>query len=257
MSRQKKGQPKPFVGHQMTKSDQTAVAVLVGFCCAPFGLPKRLIKREGQIWAMTKAVYGLEPHSGEEFMQAVRRMGRQIRKIEPRQRSVHLAIARAKFAASGLPSDLGTLTRKAEMKMAKAVVLKAKISDKNASSIATRSRKDEFYKSWDWRTLRMQVIKRHGPRCMCCGATPDQTASHGGPVRIVVDHIKPLHTHWHMRLDETNLQILCDECNQGKGAWDHTDWRPEDDAELIDEPMTAIESQLGERFRVVGGTEAG
>lgn len=79
--------------------------------------------------------------------------------------------------------------------------------------------KDAFYRSWDWRTLRMEVLKEFGPECMCCGARA------GNGVVIHVDHIKPLHTHWQLRLERSNLQVLCDACNQGKGAWDTTDYR--------------------------------
>jgi len=83
----------------------------------------------------------------------------------------------------------------------------------------------DFYQSWEWRTIRMQALKEHGATCQCCGATRNDKDMAGQPVRICVDHIKPLATHWDLRLDKNNLQILCDECNQGKGAWDETDWR--------------------------------
>lgn len=85
--------------------------------------------------------------------------------------------------------------------------------------------RDDFYSSWDWRTLRMKVLKRFGRRCMCCGSTPDDTAVSGAKIRLVVDHIKPLANFWQLRLVPSNLQILCDECNMGKGAWDETDHR--------------------------------
>ena len=85
--------------------------------------------------------------------------------------------------------------------------------------------KEAFYKSWDWRTLRMQALKKHGARCQCCGATKNSIDISGNQVRIVVDHIQPLAKRWDLRLDLENLQILCDECNMGKGAWDRTDWR--------------------------------
>jgi hypothetical protein len=100
----------------------------------------------------------------------------------------------------------------------------------NVKEHATRDRREDFYKSWDWRTLRMKIIKRHGKRCQCCGATPSDMDSAGNPVRIVVDHIKPLSKYWQLRLVPSNLQILCDECNQGKGAWDETDHRSPDEA---------------------------
>src|SRR5690606_23540362 len=93
------------------------------------------------------------------------------------------------------------------------------------TSKIAQSTRDKFYKSWEWRTLRMQALKNFGPVCMCCGAKAGDVTVHGGPVRICVDHIKPVYLHWQLRLDPSNLQVLCDECNQGKGAWDETDWR--------------------------------
>ena len=94
-----------------------------------------------------------------------------------------------------------------------------------AGSIVGAEKRKEFYLSWEWRTLRMEVIKEHGARCQCCGAGARDLTVGGTPVRICVDHIKPISKYWHLRLERSNLQILCDECNQGKGAWDETDWR--------------------------------
>lgn len=79
---------------------------------------------------------------------------------------------------------------------------------------------DAFYASFEWRRLRLKVLKKHGRRCLCCGATPDDG------VKIHVDHIKPLRFFWDKRLDFDNLQVLCEVCNHGKGNWDRTDWRP-------------------------------
>jgi 5-methylcytosine-specific restriction endonuclease McrA len=77
-----------------------------------------------------------------------------------------------------------------------------------------------FYKSPEWKRLRYAALARHGRRCLCCGASPATGA------RIVVDHIKPVRTHPHLRLRLSNLQPLCDACNTGKGSRDRTDWRP-------------------------------
>lgn len=77
----------------------------------------------------------------------------------------------------------------------------------------------EFYQTPAWRRLAYQCKKRDGRRCMCCGATPEDG------VRIVSDHIVPIRLRWDLRLDPTNIQTLCDDCNLGKGSLDHTDFR--------------------------------
>jgi 5-methylcytosine-specific restriction endonuclease McrA len=79
---------------------------------------------------------------------------------------------------------------------------------------------DSFLSSFEWRKLRMQVLRHYGPRCMCCGATPADGAM------MNIDHIKPRRTHPHLALAFDNLQVLCNPCNHGKGNWDSTDWRP-------------------------------
>jgi hypothetical protein len=85
----------------------------------------------------------------------------------------------------------------------------------------SQAMKDAFYDSWAWSELRFDTLQCYGRRCMCCGATPETGA------RIVVDHIEPLRYRWSRRLDRENLQVLCDDCNKGKGARDRTDFRPE------------------------------
>ena len=52
-------------------------------------------------------------------------------------------------------------------------------------------------------------------------------------MRIHVDHIKPRKLFPHLALDVNNLQILCHECNHGKGNWDQTDWRDGAAASLL------------------------
>lgn len=78
-----------------------------------------------------------------------------------------------------------------------------------------------FLSSWEWTTLRYQTLKKYGRRCMCCGATPDDG------VKIHVDHVKPRRHYPELALDPGNLQVLCEDCNKGKGAWDETDFRRE------------------------------
>lgn len=78
---------------------------------------------------------------------------------------------------------------------------------------------DSFLSTYEWRKVRMQALKKYGPRCQCCGATPADGAV------MNVDHIKPRKLRPDLALDVANLQVLCHECNHGKGNWDQTDWR--------------------------------
>lgn len=78
-----------------------------------------------------------------------------------------------------------------------------------------------FLFSYEWRKIRYEVILRCGPKCQCCGRAPKDG------IVLNVDHIKPRKTHPELALDIDNLQVLCNECNHGKGNWDRTDWRPE------------------------------
>lgn len=81
---------------------------------------------------------------------------------------------------------------------------------------------DAFLSTYAWRRLRMQALTRYGARCQCCGASPATGAV------MNVDHIKPRRLFPALALDLENLQILCHECNHGKGNWDQTDWREPD-----------------------------
>lgn len=78
---------------------------------------------------------------------------------------------------------------------------------------------DAFLSTFQWRKVRMEALKKYGPRCQCCGATPATGAV------MNVDHIKPRKKWPNLALEVNNLQILCHDCNHGKGNWDNTDWR--------------------------------
>lgn len=91
---------------------------------------------------------------------------------------------------------------------------------KAPAPIRPRSTVDEgFYKTLEWRSLRYLALKNCGGRCMCCGNRP------GDGIVLHVDHIKPRHSHPRLALVLDNLQVLCSDCNIGKGGWDDTDWR--------------------------------
>lgn len=92
------------------------------------------------------------------------------------------------------------------------------VADGAVREFANRGR-DEFLRTFEWRRVRMQVLERDGARCSCCG----RTAADG--VAIHVDHIKNRKSHPHLALDPANLQVLCGDCNHGKGNKFSTDWR--------------------------------
>ncbi len=77
----------------------------------------------------------------------------------------------------------------------------------------------DFLQTFEWRRVRMLALKKYGARCQCCGATPATGAV------MNVDHIKPRKLFPQLALDVNNLQVLCSDCNHGKGNWDMTDWR--------------------------------
>lgn len=206
MSAKKRREPRPFLGHQLTHSDVRTLASLIGYTANLVGLSKRKIKSEEELWGAVEMIYGLRPEPDEPFITALRRITGTIRAKTGMQRKM------ARKAAGVSGTNKGKKPNKAK---------KAKASKPSKES------RESFYKSWEWRELRMVVLKKYGRRCMCCGATPDDVAIDGSPVRIVVDHIKPLSLHWELRLSPNNLQVLCDECNMGKGAWDSTDYRPD------------------------------
>lgn len=78
---------------------------------------------------------------------------------------------------------------------------------------------EDFYHSIEWRALRYQILRERKAICDCCGAT---AASSGRPLHV--DHIKPRSMYPELELDKLNLQILCEDCNLGKGCGDDTDW---------------------------------
>jgi hypothetical protein len=90
---------------------------------------------------------------------------------------------------------------------------------KRQRKAAARAVGDAFLLSYEWRRLRMEVVKERGARCECCGASPRDG------IVINVDHIKPRRKYPELALEKSNLQVLCDVCNHGKGNWDETDWR--------------------------------
>ncbi|HUB48349.1 MAG TPA: HNH endonuclease signature motif containing protein [Acetobacteraceae bacterium] len=80
----------------------------------------------------------------------------------------------------------------------------------------TKDAKAAFRSSIAWRRLRYAALaenaaKNNGTaRCELCGkaGTPDAS--------LHVDHVEAVSKNWARRLDRTNLQVLCEDCNVGK-----------------------------------------
>lgn len=99
---------------------------------------------------------------------------------------------------------------------------------------------DAFLGTYEWRRVRMVALKKYGARCQCCGASPADGAV------MNVDHIKPRKLFPELALDVNNLQILCHECNHGKGNWDMTDWREAHNVSIDHDAMSHIPSIIKE-----------
>ena len=97
---------------------------------------------------------------------------------------------------------------------------KRMIQERGLLSAEVRQREPSFYATRAWKELRYKVLIKNGQRCQCCGASAIQGAS------LHVDHIKPRSFYPELALDESNLQILCGDCNIGKSNKDVTDFRP-------------------------------
>ena len=90
---------------------------------------------------------------------------------------------------------------------------------------------NEFLKTYEWRKIRQEVIIESKQRCSCCGVKPDLN----NEIYLCVDHIFPRKTHPELALVKSNLQVLCNVCNHGKGNWDTTDWREDAQFKITEE----------------------
>lgn len=99
-----------------------------------------------------------------------------------------------------------------------------------------------FYESFEWKRLRFDILRERGRRCECCGADNRQSMIH-------VDHIKPVKKHWNLRLDPTNLQVLCEGCNRGKGSRYETDFREDREKQIRDCQTKTLSQRAAEAER--------
>lgn len=111
-----------------------------------------------------------------------------------------------------------TITTK-EARHAIRVYVCANILVKKKAVRKSQKKWDKFFSSPAWRELRYKVLQRHGRVCQCCFAK----GSTDKPLHV--DHIKPRSKFPELELEESNLQVLCKDCNLGKSNKDDTDFR--------------------------------
>jgi 5-methylcytosine-specific restriction endonuclease McrA len=178
-------------GHPNLRALSRVEASLIGI---PYPLRKN--------WPRNHANVVIPDHVYAELVKVLSQ-SREEKKIE-RAKKEHLKALSWGWVAPLVQSAPATKRRTVRVKPAKQV-----------PSVAT----DSFLRTFEWRKVRMQALKKYGTKCMCCGATPATGAV------MNVDHIKPRKLWPSLALDINNLQILCHDCNHGKGNWDMTDWR--------------------------------
>lgn len=95
---------------------------------------------------------------------------------------------------------------------------------KKKNTVQKKKFSDPFYQSTEWMQLRYEAIAVYGHVCMNC------KSDNGSPH---VDHIKPVRKHPELKLEISNLQVLCRLCNWGKNSWDETDFRTKEQKEKM------------------------
>lgn len=94
-------------------------------------------------------------------------------------------------------------------------ILKVRGIDINKAMRSTKY--DAFYQSTRWRDIRYNALVKNRSensgvnRCSNCGVS-------GKGIMFQVDHIKPRYSHPSLEYDPKNLQVLCADCNIGKGS---------------------------------------
>lgn len=225
---------------------------LEAYCGAAGFKLRNVAKTPEQFISVVCFVYQTGPIQADDFEQKILALQSQISGMSMTERRGHQRRIRELINRFGVESLKEKAMPTAELKLVASPTppreIKKRSNPKKKSKRKTggsKADREAFYRSWDWRTLRMEVLQKYGRTCMCCGARPTDKDMAGKPVRIVVDHIYPLSTHWELRLVRSNLQVLCDECNQGKGSWDKTDYRPfHDETDEGEDPEDPVVVQL-------------
>lgn len=76
-----------------------------------------------------------------------------------------------------------------------------------------KNKYNKFYGSKEWRELRLWKLAEQ-PLCEYCLEKNQITPA------TEIDHVLPLATHWHLRLDHSNMKSTCRPCHLAKTSKD-------------------------------------
>jgi len=140
----------------------------------------------------------------------------------PKATDLAIAIRRNMGAAGETPfhTHAKMIVMEFAARLAGVPAIPAAVNTKEKQPAAIRQdRSSDFYWSDAWRRLRYQALRASNGECELCHMLP----SRGKPLHV--DHIKPRSKYPELELDPKNLQVLCYDCNLGKGNTDEIDWR--------------------------------
>lgn len=95
-----------------------------------------------------------------------------------------------------------------------------KLEPKQKKDKKTKHRRVDFYSTMEWRQVRYRALSLSDGCCNLCGRSKSK---HN--VVLHVDHVIPRSKRPELELSIGNLQVLCEDCNVGKGASCVKDWR--------------------------------
>lgn len=163
---------------------------------------------------------------GKEYRRIVEKAVRHLGHSYRNPPTAYIVTILAPFMACVMPSDKAA-KRVALVEAARRAMMVPAPAPKKERAPAHKPKADQhhkgdsFYASWEWKRARYEAIKVQGRRCKCCGWRPGDTELG----HLVVDHVKPLALFPDLALAQKNLQVLCNDCNMGKGRKHYDDFR--------------------------------
>ncbi len=92
-----------------------------------------------------------------------------------------------------------------------------------------------FYQRREWQELRYKVLRNHDFKCMACNNKNKE---------LHVDHIKPKSVYPELALVESNLQVLCKDCNLGKSNKYCDNFKPKPRRALTDDRYYLLNEKI-------------